>query len=163
MERILLADNSVLRELTIGGVLDQLFALPFEFTVPDLLFHRELRGDSGVNLVALGLQIAELTSEEVKRATIVRRQNGDLSVPDAFAFSLAEARGWPMMTGTGSLHRYALQQRLDVRNVLWVFDQLQSGNCLKPCELHASLSALAAHPRCGLPTPDVRKRLDQYE
>ena len=40
-----------------GDFLDDLFKLPMEFAVPDLLFARELAGDLGTRLMQLGLRV----------------------------------------------------------------------------------------------------------
>ncbi len=53
-------------------MLEDLFRLPFEFAVPDLLFVRELAGDLGDRLTALGLRVEELSPAELTRATTVR-------------------------------------------------------------------------------------------
>ena len=65
--RILVSDTSVIIDLERGAFLEELFKLPFNFAVPDLLFRRELGGALGESLVALGLRIEELTSSEVTR------------------------------------------------------------------------------------------------
>ena len=44
---VLVSDTSVIIDLERGALLDDLFRLPFEFAVPDLLFHRELAGPLG--------------------------------------------------------------------------------------------------------------------
>lgn len=75
------------------NLLEEMFLLSFEFAVPDLLFARELAGGLGDRLIQLGLRIEELTSVELRRTTVVNRQHTQLSVPDTFAFAIAESRG----------------------------------------------------------------------
>lgn len=139
-----------------------MFLLPFEFAVPDLLFARELVGELGDRLIQLGLRIEELTPVEVQRATIVNRQNVQLSTPDTFAFAIAESRGWGLLTGDGTLRKLATAEQLDMHGVLWVFDQLADGAHVDFDRLHGGLSALAAHPRCRLPAKDVQERLARF-
>ena len=73
--RILVSDTSILIDLERAYLLEELFRLPFEFAVPDLLFARELNGELGDRLISLGLRIEELTPGEVQRATIVNRKH----------------------------------------------------------------------------------------
>lgn len=160
--RVLVSDTSVIIDLERGALLDHVFRLPFEFAVPDLLFHRELKDTMGAELVSRGLRVEELTSREVVRATIVRRSRPALSVPDSFAFSLAEARGWVLLTGDGDLRQFAVAQKLEVHGALWLFDHLEAGRHLSLRELHTSLTSIAAHPRCRLPTAEIRRRLTRY-
>jgi hypothetical protein len=158
---VLVSDTSVIIDLERGTLLDDLFRLPFEFAVPDLLFHRELAGPLGNRLVSLGLRVEELTSIELTRATTVRRERKELSTADTFAFAIAESRGWPLLTGDGGLRRLAVESRIDFHGVLWICDQFENG-IVPLTRLHAGLAALSSHPRCRLPVVEVRERLDRY-
>ena len=143
-------------------MLEDLFRLPFEFAVPDLLFVRELAGDLGDRLVALGLRVEELSPAELIRATTIRRQRVNLSTPDTFAFAIAESRKWTLLTGDGGLRELATSVGLEMHGVLWIFDQLADGNHLGFDRLHAGLTTISAHPRCRLPATEVRRRLNRF-
>ncbi len=71
---VLVSDTSVLIDLERAQLLEDMFRLPFEFAVPDLLYARELAGELGDQLVGLGLRIEVLSPAELSRATAVRRQ-----------------------------------------------------------------------------------------
>lgn len=159
---VLVSDTSVIIDLERGALLDDLFSLPFQFAVPDLLFRRELAGPLGDRLVALGLQVEELTSIELAHATAVRRERRDLSTPDTFAFAIAEGRRWPLLTGDGGLRRLAGECSLEFHGVLWICDQFEEGLHVPLPRLHAGLTALSSHPRCRLPPAEVNLRLDRY-
>ncbi len=159
---ILVSDTSILIDLERADLLEEMFLLPFEFAVPDLLFARELVGELGDRLIQLGLRIEELTPVEVLRATIVNRQHVQLSTPDTFAFAIAESRGWGLLTGDGTLRKLATAEQIDMHGVLWVFDQLADGAHVDFDLLHGGLSTLAAHPRCRLPAKDVQQRLVRF-
>ena len=159
---ILVSDTSVIIDLERGTLLDDLFRLPFEFAVPDLLFRHELAGPLGDRLIELGLRVEELTSVELTRATTVRRERKDLSTPDTFAFAIAEGRQWPLLTGDGGLRRLAAECRVAFHGVLWICDELETGSHVPLPRLHAGLTALSSHPRCRLPAAEVRRRLDRY-
>lgn len=161
--RVLVSDTSVLIDLERGALLEVLFRLPMEFTVPDLLFERELKGELGNRLSALGLRVEELTSVEVGRAVEVRRRDGSLSTPDAFAFAVAESRKWTLLTGDARLRELAQQCRVETHGVLWVFDALADAAVLTNGELHRALTAVTAHPRCRLPLAEVRRRILRFE
>jgi hypothetical protein len=159
---VLVSDTSVIIDLERGSLLDDLFCLPFQFAVPDLLFRRELGGRRGDNLVALGLQIEQLTPMELSRATTLRRERKDLSTADASSFAIAEGRGWHLLTGDGALGRLAGECRVDSYGVLWVCDRFEEGLHVPLPRLCAGLTALSSHPRCRLPELEVRRRLDRY-
>lgn len=44
---VLVSDTSVIIDLDRGALIEDLFRLPYEFAVPDLLFARELAGALG--------------------------------------------------------------------------------------------------------------------
>jgi hypothetical protein len=159
---ILVSDTSVLIDLERGGLIDSCFGLEAEFAVPDLLYKRELAGYGGDALVARGLRIVELTSEELTAAQTVRTANPGLSLPDAFAFSLAASRAWTLLTGDGELRALARAERLSFVGVFWVLDQLFDGHIVDPAALVAGLGAIAAHPRCRLPRQEIFIRLERY-
>lgn len=52
--QLLISDANILIDLEEGGLLRQLFGLPYEFRVPDILFYEELEDQHGY-LVDLGL------------------------------------------------------------------------------------------------------------
>ena len=156
---VLVSDTSVLIDLDRGSLLEHLFQLPYDFCVPDLLFKRELAGDLGNRLRELGLDVVELSSEELARATSVRRTVKVLSTPDTFAFSVAEARRWTLLTGDLALRRLAEQHGVEMHGVLWVIDELDRESVLDAAGLHRALTTIHSHPRCRLPAVEVRRIL----
>jgi|SRR6516164_151205 hypothetical protein len=160
--KILVSDTSVLIDLERGGLLDSCFKLPFEFAVPDLLYARELAEFGGPELVAQGLRVEELTGDEVGLAQRVRGDHPRLSLPDAFAYSLASSRGWILLTGDGELRSLAQTQQVQCFGVLWVLDQLFEGKVIGPAAIATGLEAIAAHPRCRLPKAEIHVRLLRY-
>ncbi len=159
---VLVSDTSVLIDLERGELLDDLFRLPFEFAVPDLLFVRELTGPLGDRLMDLGLRVEVLTPVELTQATVVRRQHAHLSTPDTFAFAIAQAREWALLTGDGGLRELAIAEGIEMHGLLWIFDQFADGNHLAFDRLHAGLSLISSHPRCRLPAHEVRRRLARF-
>ena len=160
--RILVSDTSVLIDLERGQLLDSCFSLPFEFAVPDLLYARELANYGGPALVARGLRVEELTGGEVTTAQQVRGAHPKLSLPDAFAYTLASARGWTLLTGDGELRALAQAQQIPFFGVLWALDQLFDGQVIDAATIVAGLEAIAAHPRCRLPRAEIEARLERY-
>src|SRR5580704_3540082 len=160
--KILVSDTSVLIDLERGGFLDSCFKLPFEFAVPDLLYARELAEFGGPELVARGLRVEELTGDKVTTAQTVRGAHPQLSLPDAFAYALASARGWTLLTGDGELRALAEAERVDFFGVLWILDRLFDGGVMEAGIIVSGLEAIAAHPRCRLPRAEIHVRLERY-
>lgn len=160
--KVLVSDTSVLIDLERGGLLDSCFRLPFEFAVPDLLYRHELAGFGGSELIARGLRVEELTPEELTVAQDIRRINPKLSLSDAFAYALAVARRWTLLTGDGELRMIARVKKIPFFGVLWIVDNLFDGQVVSAADLAASLEVIADHPRCRLPRADIQARLEMF-
>ena len=63
-----MSDTSVLIDLDRGTFLEPALRLPFVFTVPDLLYERELKKHGGPKLIELGLCIEELNGDKIELA-----------------------------------------------------------------------------------------------
>ena len=159
---VLVSDTSVIIDLERGELLESVFQLAVDFAVPDLLFHRELAGPVGDRLLALGLRVEELSPGEVQGATVLRRADATLSLPDTFAFALAQGRQWTLLTGDAGLRRTAEAHALDVHGTLWVLEQLDSQGACSLQVLAAGLAKASGHPRCRLPRAEVNARLTRY-
>ena len=159
---VLVSDTSVIIDLERGELLESVFQLAVDFAVPDLLFHRELAGPLGDRLLAFGLRVEELSPGEVQGATVLRRADATLSLPDTFAFALAQGRQWTLLTGDAGLRRTAEAHALDVHGTLWVLDQLEAQGFCSLEVLAAGLAKASGHPRCRLPRAEVNARLTRY-
>lgn len=159
---VLVSDTSVIIDLERGEILETVFTLDVEFAVPDLLFERELAGALGDRLVALGLRVEALEPAELQSATQLSRVDRSLSLPDAFAFALAKARQWTLLTGDAGLRRAAEAGQLDVHGALWILDRLEADGICGCAALEGALTKTSAHPRCRLPRAEVARRLARY-
>ena len=160
--KVLVSDTSALVDLEHGSLLDTMFRMPFEFTVPDLLYDRELKDYGGDRLLGLGLRIGVLDGDRVIQALEYRRQRPALSLPDCFALVLAAHGHWILLTGDAELRRLAGSEHVECHGVLWLMDRMLETASASPRQLHDGLEAIVAHPRCRLPKAEVRVRLTHY-
>ena len=160
--KVLVADTSVLIDLDRGSLVEPAFRLPFEFTVPDLLYERELKVHGGADLVRLGLRVEELDGNAVAVALGYRRRRPSLSLPDSFALALAKTNAWTLLSGDRGLRDLAEEEAVACHGVLWLLDRIFEHRVVDPGVLRAGLDAIAAHPRCRLPRAEIRKRLRSY-
>jgi hypothetical protein len=159
---ILVSDTSVQIDLERGGFLEAIFALSHQFAVPDVLFHREMKGEWGKRLVALGLRVEEISSKGVEKALQYRSERPVLSLADSFALVLAKEREWLLLTGDGALRALAAAEKVETHGILWVLDMMEEAGT--PCIqlLHDGLEAIASHQRCRLPHREITIRLERY-
>jgi predicted nucleic acid-binding protein len=153
---ILVSDTSVLIDLERGSFLEAVFALP------DVLYHREMRGAWGDRLVSLGLRIEEVSKDGVMNALRYRSERRFISVPDSFALALAKERAWTLLTGDGDLRDLATSEKVKCHGVLWLLDRMEEAGAPGLQALHDGLTALAGHQRCRLPRHEIAVRLERY-
>jgi hypothetical protein len=159
---ILVSDTSVLIDLERGRFLDVVFSLPYEFAVPDVLYHQEMQGDWGAHLVGLGLRVEEVSEAGVSNALRYRAQRRFLSVPDSFALALAKERAWLLLTGDGALRDLATGESVECHGVLWLLDRMEEAGIPGLQALYDGLTVLADHQRCRLPRREITLRLERY-
>ena len=160
---VLVSDTSILIDLERGHLLESAFQLPFNFSVSDLLYKRELRNCNGKQLQRLGLKVLELDAGDVSQALVFRKEEPALSLPDTFALTLAYKHNWVLLTGDRKLEKLAYQEKIDCHSVLWVIDQMYQLQIADQEILYAGLSKLSNHPRCRLPHSEIKSRLQLFE
>ena len=124
--RVLVSDTSVLIDLERGSLLEASFRLPFRFSVPDLLYERELKDWGGEDLIRLGLSVEELDGDGVQRARAYRQQMPALSLADCFALMLAQIRSWILLSGDSALRQLAAAKAVECHGVLWLLDEMHA-------------------------------------
>lgn len=159
---VLVSDTSVIVDLERGQMLEPCFKLPFQFAVPDLLYKRELAEYGGPTLCKLGLRVEGLDKHELTAAMQTRHAHPKLSLPDAYAYTLAHSRKWTLLTGDGELRAVAERQKVESHGVLWVFDRLHETKVVERRLLVTGLETISNHPRCRLPRAEVVVRLELY-
>ena len=159
---VLVSDTSVVIDLERAELIEQVFALPYRFVVPDALYEREIRDYGGERLLALGLEVRALTGEQVAEAQRLRSLERRISIHDSYALSLAKAQTAILLAGDRAMRRLAEAEEVRCHGVLWVFDRLEEHQVVDAAALHAGLSRVVAHPRCWLPRDMVDQRLQRY-
>lgn len=160
---VLVSDTSVLIDLERGKLIEPCFNLPYRFTVPDVLYERELKDYGGDDLIELGLEIVEADETISAAAVAYLRQEIELSAPDSFALALANTQDWCLLAGDGALRKLATAQGVECHGVLWVLDELQTQKVAAPDKLLDGLTVISNHPRCRLPKAEIRRRITAYK
>ncbi|MEM7530162.1 MAG: type II toxin-antitoxin system VapC family toxin [Pseudomonadota bacterium] len=164
--RIVISDTSCLIDLRKGGLLTGLLALPYQFAIPLPLFEDELL-DMSVRdkdlLVKAGLEVWDLSGEQVDRSGAIQQQNRSLTINDCFAFvAAADVPRSILLTGDGPLRRFAAAQAVEVHGVLWVIDEMHAAAILPPHALYRALVIFDDDPTVWLPSTEHSRRLHKF-
>lgn len=158
---ILVSDTSVLIDLERGGLLEAAFACGHQLVVPDHLYITELEPENGSLLLEMGLNVVELTSEEMEYAQTIRVAAPALTLADCFALSCARRPQHMLLTGDKALRTRA-EGQVSCRGLLWILDQMEASGIIATVSLAEGLQKIIAHPRCRLPKNEVAARLEKW-
>lgn len=138
-----ISDTSCLIDLRKGGLLTALLALHYRFAIPLPLFEDELLDMSAREkaiLVESGLEVLELSGEQVERSGDIQRRNRALTINDCFAFvAAADVPDAILLTADGPLRQFASRQSIRVHGVLWAIDEIHASSLLPPQALPTCL------------------------
>lgn len=119
----LVTDANVLIDFEVAELIAELFRLPHEIVVPDILFEQEL-ASRHQHLPKLGLQVRSLTGPQVSEAYRFQLKYREPSVNDVFALTLAKSLGCPLVTGDRRLRAAAQAEELQLLGTLTLMEQL---------------------------------------
>jgi predicted nucleic acid-binding protein len=118
-----IVDANILIDLHVGGLLQELFRLPFRLAAPDVII-AELDEPDGEMLVEYGLESGELTSDQVLEVMALLARNRSVSANDLFALVLARVQRATLLTGDRHLTEVAGQEGVATHGTLWVLDEM---------------------------------------
>jgi hypothetical protein len=152
---VLVCDTSMLIDLERAGLADVILPVGHHrWVVPDLLYGGELAAWRGADWLRRGLEVIELSPEEMAAAQRHFQAARGLSLADCAGLSLALHRQWILLTGDASLRKLAADNRVGCEGLLWLVESAHhSGADLVLIE--QGVRRLLAHPRCRLASVEV--------
>lgn len=121
---LLISDANIIIDLEAGEILNTLFALPYRFAMPDILFEEEIEVGSP-HLIDMGLETLVVSGEYVEYAARLGEQyGGEPGFNDRLALALAKQESCPLLTGDANLRLLAAKEEADVRGTLWIFSEV---------------------------------------
>lgn len=146
---LLISDASVLIDIEDGNLTRAMFSLPFQFAVPDILFHEELEKNHG-HLLQHGLICKTLTSTVINDAYKLIQIYSKPSRNDLFALSLAKYENCQLLTGDKALYKIAKNYSIEVHGTIWLVIQMIQ---YKKITVQGALTAFEKMRNCGSRLP----------
>ena len=133
--RIIVNDANILIDLVELQLLQQFFALKFEFFTTTLILE-ELLDEQRVQLetyVTQKILIAEeMSTEDLEAIKTIEKSKPRLSQQDCSAYHQATSKQGTLVTSDNVLRKFAIATNIDVHGHLWIFDQMVIQNSLTP-------------------------------
>lgn len=159
--QLLISDANILIDLEEGEILDIFFQLPYQFSVPDILFFEELE-DQHAHLLEMGLTLCELSAQTLIYAhELIQRVGGGPSRNDCFALALAKQENCPLLSGDEALRRTARREDVEVNGSIWVVERLIQQQLITAEDARGAYTKMRAQGR-RLPWELAFQRLDNF-
>ena len=161
--RIIVSDSSCLIDLQKGGLLRAMFELPYAFSIPQPLFERELSSlskEAKSDLVQAGMEVINLSGEQVLQASVHYQSNSKLHLNDCFALALAEhLEDAILFTGDAPLRKLAEEKDIETHGVIWAIDQLEEFTDTPDWLILDALTMFLLDEMIWLPEDELQKRI----
>lgn len=144
--QLLISDANILIDLEEGELLNELFQLPYQFSVPDILYFEELEAQHA-HLVESGLLLGELNSGSMVYALELTARVSGPSRNDCFALALAKQENCPLLSGDQALRRTAQQEAVVVMGTIWLVEQLIHHQIITVPRARAAYARMRANAR----------------
>lgn len=151
-------DASILFDVVNGGIIHEMFQLPFIFLTSDLIADFELQNPPFSEFHTEGLRKKELSKIQSAEVRVIRNSQKNLSIYDISAFILARDQKIILLTGDEALRTFGLTHSVEVHGVLWVLDMLITHGILSKQEAARALQQISDH-NSYLPKKECTERI----
>lgn len=160
--KLLISDANILIDMIVGGLLDEIFRLDYQFGLPDVLFEYELR-EHHADLPEKGLQVLLLEEAAVEYMGRLygRHRSSGVSVNDCMALALARQEACPILTGDAVLRQVSIMEDVEVRGTLWLVGELIEANVINVERAAVAYAAMRADGS-RLPWHEVDAQIDRF-
>ena len=165
MKTIAVNDTNVFIDLLDVGLLEEFFHLPWEIHTTDFVMYELLRDgqkDAVEHFAEQGLlHVASFEFDEIQEINLLHRQfeiRTNVSLTDCSVLYYAKLHRYTLLTGDRKLRSTAKREGIEVRGILYVFDELVAEGIISNSTACEKLSLLVElNPR--LPHDEIQKRL----
>lgn len=157
---ILVLDTAVVLDLDRGGLLQAVFKLDHSFLLPDLTLECEL-ADAGLAsyLRQLGLNVAELTSDEMAIAQALRQAHVDLSIYEFCSLVCSRRIGHELVSDGVALRAQARHDGIECSGLAQLLEAVHEERIVAPQILVQGLLRLGALKSGRLQQDDLQRLL----
>jgi len=161
-KQLLISDANIVIDIIVGDLARAMFALDYEFGIPDILFAAELE-EQHPEILDEGLKLYELQPEAVNMANTLLADNTQLrvSIYDCMALSLAQQENCTLLTGDAKLKQLAIVEGVTVRGTLWLVEQMFNKEHITAA-MAGEAYAKMLEDGSRLPEAEIQKQLKKF-
>lgn len=126
----LVIDSCIWIDLAKGGVLEEVFQLPYKIIGPNVLIQEEVRPTNWEKLTNLGLSLIPATSNEVEEISRLDNANRSISFYDASVLELAKRVNGLLLTDDGLFIKAVRKHSVHVEGIIWLLDEMVIHSCI---------------------------------
>lgn len=157
----IVSDACILIDVENSGLTSAMFALSYQFAVPDILFEEELL-EYHSELLQFGLIRKSMNGEQMSEIQELSQQYIHLSSNDCSAYVLARHENSLLLTGDGKLRELAKSLKIDVHGTIWLVEQMIDQKKISIEKARLAFQIMQ-NPGRRLPWDEAKKMLQRKE
>ena len=159
------SDTNVWIDFNTIAKLELPFRLPYTYIMFKEALQDELLSPPEMidELIGLGLQGVDITTEEFYYAIELADAYSKLSTYDRVALAIAKKREIELLTGDGPLRKAAIKEKVNVVGTIGLLDRLYEGKYIRKSEYVRCLKSLLKHSERRLPEEEINMRINNVK
>ena len=163
---IVVNDTNIFIDLYSIGILDKFFELPITVHTVDFIMN-ELANPLQFNAINKYVKNGKLivysfdAKELISVIDMQSKAGGNVSIPDCAVWYYAKKNNYTLLTGDGQLRKKAIESKVTVMGIIYVFDLLIECNILSPQLAITKIQELMNN-NVRLPKTIILERIDKW-
>lgn len=162
--RVVISDTNIFIDLLSVNLLDAFLELPIEIQTTDFVLMELNKEQLSIIESKITLNIIQVNSadeNELEEIVTLQRSKPTLSIEDFSVFYFAQKKSATILTGDKAFRTFAEKKKMDVKGVLWIFDEIEKSSIIKKKDLAESLEKLTKI-NSRLPKEECQKRITSW-
>jgi predicted nucleic acid-binding protein len=160
-KKIGIIDATILLDFITGDIFDTLFSVPIDFHTSDFVADEVSKTYSFEDLEGFGLQVLEMSEEQMLEIENLQGQHPELSPGDLSVYILARNLDAILISGDGPLREMAEMQKIEYHGTLWLLEELVKCDLISTIDAASGLETMLKRNR-WLPRQECEKLIKKW-
>lgn len=162
--KLIISDTNIFIDLINIELLDEFLKLEYEFHTTDFVVNEISDEQNQVllkNIEDNKILLDKANADELSEIIELQSKKKSLSIVDFSVYYFAKKQNAMILTGDKSFRNYAIEQKFDVKGILWVLDEVLDKKLLDENIMIEKLELLITTNK-RLPKDECDKRLKKW-